>query len=217
MKSDVQIKSDVEAELAWDPIVEEARVGVIVHDGIVALAGTLRTHAEKRAAERAALRVGGVQGVTVALRVELLSGHARGDDDIVQACQHALVWNTMVPHGAVKIMVEKGHVTLSGDVEWAYQRTAAETAVCDLLGVVAVANLVRVKSRVHASDIRQGIRAALERQAGRDAERVEVRVEGPCVVLSGRVRNWAEREAALAAAWAAPGVSEVVNEVVVGP
>jgi len=217
MKSDLQIKSDVEAELAWDPMIDAARVGVSVHDAVVALTGTLASHAEKLAVERAAQRVGGVQGVTVDLRVQPAPGFERADADIVKACQHALAWSAKVPQESVKVQVEKGRVTLVGDVEWAYQRDAAEMAVCDLLGVVAVTNLVHVRARPMATDIHAGIRAALERQADRDAQRVDVRVDGSCVMLSGRVRTWADREAALAAAWAAPGVTQVVNEVVVRP
>jgi len=217
MKNDAQIKSHVEEELVWDPEVEEARVGVSVREGVVELSGTVGSHAEKLAAERAALRVSGVQGVTTALRVQSRPGSERADADIVQACQHALAWNARVPDDAVKVRVEHGHVTLVGEVDWGYQSQAAEMAVCDLLGVVAVVNQLRVKQRVGASDIRSGIRLALERQADRDAERIDVRVEGPCVVLSGRTRTWADREAALAAAWAAPGVTEVVNEIVVRP
>jgi len=217
MKSDVQIRSHVEEELAWDPEVEETRVGVSVCDGVVELSGTLGSHAEKRAAERAALRVSGVQGVTTAIRVESKPGLERADADIVRACQHALAWSARVPDDAVKVRVEHGHVTLVGEVDWGYQSLAAEMAVCDLLGVVAVVNQLRVKQRIGAADIHAGIRQALERQADRDAARIDVRVEGPCVVLSGRTRTWADREAALAAAWAAPGVAEVVNQIVVRP
>jgi len=217
MKSDAQIKADVEAELAWDPVVDEAHVGVSVRDAVVELGGTLGSHAEKQAAERAALRVSGVQGVTLAIRVTPRPGFERSDADIVQACQHALAWSSQVPEGAVKVQVEKGHVTLVGEVDWAYQRKAAETAVWHLLGVVAVINEVRVKPRVVATDIRAGIQRALERQADREARRIDVRVNGTCVALAGRVRTWAEREAALASALAAPGVTEVVNEIVVGP
>jgi len=217
MKSDVQIKADVEEELAWDPVVDEAHVGVSVRNAVVELAGTLGSYAEKLAAERAALRVSGVQGVALAIRVAPRPGFERTDADIVQACQHALAWNSQVPEGAVKVQVEKGHVTLVGEVDWAYQRKASETAVCHLLGVVALVNEVRLKSRAAASDIRAGIQRALERQADREARRIDVHVTGTCVALAGRVRTWAEREAALAAALAAPGVTEVVNEIVVGP
>ena len=217
MKSDAQIKSDVEAELEWDPLVDAAHVGVSVRDAVVELTGTLGSHAERLAAERAALRVGGVQGVTVALRVAPPAGCERADADVVKACQHALAWTADVPEGMVRLRVEKGRVTLVGDVDWAYQRQAAEMAVCDLLGVVAVVNELRVRGRPAETDIRAGIRAALERQADRDAERIDVHVDGSCVMLSGRARTWAEREAALAAAWSAAGVTQVVNEVVVRP
>ncbi|HEY8973917.1 MAG TPA: BON domain-containing protein [Burkholderiaceae bacterium] len=217
MKSDVQIKADVEEELAWDPVVDEAHVGVSVHDAVVELTGTLGSHAEKMAAEHAALRVSGVQGVTLAISVAPRAGFERADADIVQACQHALAWSSRVPEGAVRVQVEKGHVTLVGEVDWAYQRKAAETAVWDLLGVVSVVNEIRVRSRVGAADIRAGIQRALERQADREARRIDVHVDGSCVALAGRTRTWAEREAAVAAAWAAPGVTRVVNEIVVGP
>jgi osmotically-inducible protein OsmY len=217
MKSDVQIKAEVEEELAWDPLVDEAHVGVSVRDAVVELSGTVGSHAEKVAAERAALRVSGVQGATLAIRVSPRPGSERSDADIVRACQHALTWSSRVPDGAVKVQVEKGHVTLVGEVDWPYQRKAAEMAVWDLLGVVAVVNEVRVKAQVGVSDIRAGIQRALERQADREARRIEVRVDGSCVALTGRTRTWAEREAAVVAAWSAPGVAQVVDEIVVGP
>jgi len=217
MKSDAQIKADIEEELAWDPVVDEAHVGVSVRDAVVELTGTLGSHAEKTAAEHAALRVSGVQGVTLAIRVAPRPGFERADADIVQACQHALAWSSRVPDGAIKVQVEKGHLTLVGEVDWAYQRQAAEEAVSNLLGVVSVVNEVRVRSKAAAADIRAGIQRALERQADREAARIQVLVDGACVALAGRTRTWAEREAAVMAAWAAPGVDRVVNQIVVGP
>lgn len=217
MKSDAQIKADVEEELAWDPVVDEAAVGVSVRDAVVELSGTLGSWAEKLAAERAALRVGGVQGVALAIRVQPRPGAERSDADIVQACQHALAWSARLPEGAVKVLVEHGRVTLSGDVDHHGQRLAAEAAVAELMGVVAVVDEVRVRPPAGDTDIRAGIRQALQRQADRDARRIDVHVDGTRVALSGRARTWADREAAVAAAWAAPGVTQVVNEIVVQP
>jgi osmotically-inducible protein OsmY len=215
MKTDALLKNDVLDELAWDPVVKSTDVGVIVKDGIVTLAGTLASYAEKFAAERAAQRVGGVKGLVVQLEVQLPTQHERTDADIALAAERALAWSTLVPAGQVQVMVEKGHVTLGGEVGWEYQRAAAERTVRELLGVTGLTNLVRLAPQVQPAQLQQGIHDALARQADREAQKIQVAVSGSTVTLTGRVHSWAERDAAMGAAWAAPGVAAIVNEIVV--
>ena len=217
MKNDDLLKSEVNDELSWDPEVKSTDIGVIVKDGVVTLTGTLSSYAEKFAAERAVQRIAGVRGLAVELKVRLPASHERTDADIAFAVERAIEWNTLVPAGRVKVMVERGHVTLSGEVGWAYQREAAERAVRELFGVTDIANLVRITPEVKPSELDKGIHDALARQADRQARRIDVTVDGSTVRLSGRVHSWAERDAAAGAVWAAPGVATIVNDIVVGP
>ena len=214
MKSDMQIKKDIQDELVWDPAVNATDVGVIVKDGVVTLTGHLATFAEKHAAERAAQRVSGVKAVAVEIDVRLSSSNTRGDADIAVAVNHALAWNVAIPNESIQTKVEKGWVNLSGEVEWDFQRRAAERAVRDLVGVTGVTNLVKVRPPVSHADIQQSIEGALTRQAEREARHLQVIVDGSRVTLKGKVHSWAERRAAQGAAWSAPGVTQVTNELV---
>lgn len=215
MKSDTQIRDDVLAELRWDPAVNPTDVGVIVKDGNVTLTGHLSSFAQKYAAERAVQRVIGVRGVAVELDVRLPSSHQRTDAEIAAAVERAIEWHTLIPTEKVHPKVEKGWVTLSGEAEWDYQRRAAEGAVRNLLGVTGVTNLITVKPRVKADIVEGRIREALERQANREAKKIEVGVAGTAVTLRGKVHSLAERHAAQGAAWSAPGVTRVINDILV--
>ncbi|HZF84835.1 MAG TPA: BON domain-containing protein [Burkholderiaceae bacterium] len=215
MKSDTQIRDDVLAELRWDPAVNPTDVGVIVKDGNVTLTGHLSSFAQKYAAERAVQRVIGVRGVAVELDVRLPSSHQRTDAEIAAAVERAIEWHTLIPTDKVHPKVEKGWVTLSGEAEWDYQRRAAEGAVRNLLGVTGVTNLITVKPRVKADIVEGRIREALERQADREAKKIEVGVAGTAVTLRGKVHSLAERHAAQGAAWSAPGVTRVINDILV--
>lgn len=212
MKTDAQLKKDVLDELSWEPAVNASEVGVIVKDGVVTLTGHLATYAEKYAAERAAQRVSGVKAVAVEIQVRLSPSYKRSDTDIAAAAQRALDWNVVVPDGKVQPKVENGWITLNGDVDWEYQRKAAERAVRDLFGVVGVTNLVKVKPHLSSTDIEKNIHDALQRQAEREAKQVDVVVDGAKVTLRGKVHSWNDRRAVQNAAWSAPGVSGVVNE-----
>jgi osmotically-inducible protein OsmY len=212
MKSDSQLKKDVQAELEWDPVINATHVGVAVADGVVTLAGHLDSYAEKYAAERAAQRVEGVKAVAVELDVKLIAGHKRSDAEIGAAVESALRWNSLVPDDRVKVMVEHGWVTLSGELDWDYQRDQAMKAVRLLTGVLGVTNNMSLKQQVAPSNITQRIQSALQRQAEREAKGIEVIVSGHTVTLKGQVHSWAERRAAQGAAWSAPGISSVVDQ-----
>jgi len=215
MKTDAQLQKDILLELSWDPAVKCTDVGVIVKEGVVTLTGDLTTYAEKHAVERAVQRVRGVRAMAVDMHVRLVPALERNDADIALAAERALEWNVLVPDNGIQIVIESGRLTLSGEVAWAYEREAAEQSVRDLIGVVHVTNLITVKPTVRTDSVERGIRDALERQAERDAEHIQVTVTGSVVTLRGKVRSWSEHTAAQGAALAAPGVSAVVNELTV--
>lgn len=215
MKTDTQLRNDIQAELNWAPDVKTSDIGVIVKDGVVTLTGHLASHAEKYAVERAAQRVHGVKALAIELTVKLPFDNQRTDADIAQAAERALEWNVLVPDEKIRPMVEEGWLTLNGEVEWDYQRSAAENAVRDLMGVTGVSNLVKVKPKVSPADVEKKIHEALSRQADREARQLAIAVDGSQVTLRGTVHSWTERDAVQGAAWATPGVSMVVNDLLV--
>ncbi|QRF62903.1 BON domain-containing protein [Variovorax paradoxus] len=215
MKTDTQLRDDIQAELAWAPDVKSSDIGVIVKDGVVTLTGHLAHYAEKYAIERAVQRVHGVKALAVELTVKLPFDNQRTDADIALAAERALEWNVLVPDGKIRPMAEKGWLTLTGEVELEYQRSAAEIAVRNLMGVTGVSNLVKVKPKVTPADVEKKIHEALSRQAEREANKLSITVDGSQVTLRGTVHSWTERDAVQGAAWATPGVSVVVNDLFV--
>ncbi|EJL76425.1 BON domain-containing protein [Variovorax sp. Varisp85] len=215
MKTDTQLRNDIQAELNWAPDVKTSDIGVIVKDGVVTLTGHLASYAEKYAVERAVQRVHGVKALAIELSVKLPFDNQRTDADIAMAAERALEWNVLVPDDKIHPMVEKGWLTLNGEVEWDYQRSAAESAVCNLMGVTGVSNLVKVKPKVSPADIEKKIHDALSRQADREARQLAITVSGSQVTLRGTVHSWTERDAVQGAAWATPGVTVVVNDLLV--
>lgn len=214
MKTDLQLKQDVTDELNWDPAIDAAAIGVEVRQGVVTLSGHLRSYAEKVAAERVAQRVRGVRAVVVDLEV-LIPGEFR-DEEIAAAARNMLQWHVHVPSEQIHVTVEKGCVTLTGIVEWGYQRRLAERVVAQLRGVTAVTNQIGVKPGVAPADLHARITAALKRHAEREARHIEILVERDAVTLKGKVDSLLEREAAVGAAWSAPGVSRVIDDLHVG-
>lgn len=215
MKTDSELKKDVLAELLWDPLIAETKVGVTVNEGVVTLTGHLDTYAEKVAAKRAAERVSGVKAIAVELDVIPAGIHQRSDTEIALAVEHALSWNTSVPQDRVKVAVEKGWVTLTGDLDWNFQRRAVERMVRPLKGVVGITDNIQLKTLPIPIKLQERIQDALTRQAMREARRIDVSVEGSEVTLRGHVHSWAERNAAEGATWSAPGVVRVNNQLTV--
>ncbi|HZO20110.1 MAG TPA: BON domain-containing protein [Gemmatimonadaceae bacterium] len=216
MKTDAQLQRDVIEELKWDPSVGRGEIGVAARDGVVTLSGQVDTYAQKYAAEAAAKRVGGVRAVAEDLLVQPPLTSTRTDTDIAHAALAAIRWDTEVPQDALTLRVENGWITLEGEVEWNYQKSAAERAVRYLTGVRGLTNLIVVRPDVSVSELRNKIEEALKRSAALDAKHIEVEAHEGSVVLSGKVRSWAERVDAERAAWSAPGVSNVEDRILIG-
>jgi osmotically-inducible protein OsmY len=212
MKTDSQLQQDVTAELKWEPSVHAARIGVEVKDGVVTLAGQVDSYAEKWNAERAAQRVSGVKALATEIQVQLSGLSQRTDADIAGAVENVLEWTASLPAGAIKVMVEGGWVTLTGDVDWKYQKQAAAESVRYLMGVIGVSDQIGIKPSLSAAGVKSDIEAALQRSVIADARKISVGVQGSEVTLSGTVHNWAERETATNSAWGTPGVRNVVDK-----
>jgi osmotically-inducible protein OsmY len=219
MKTDEQLQQDVMNELQWDPSVKAAEIGVHVKDGVVTLSGYVDSYSRKWAADRAAARVFGVKSVAEEIEVKLAGSLRRPDESIARAASNALEWDVSVPHDRVKVQVQNGLVTLSGEVDWWYQKNAAESAVRHLTGVVSVSNGITIKPEIKQldDDVKDKIESAFQRNAVLDARRIRVETYGGKVILRGSVRSYAEREQIQWAAWAAPGVSEVESYITINP
>lgn len=211
MRSDDEIRDDIIAELEWDPKIESTEIGVTVKDGAVTLMGGVESYAEKLAAEQAAKRVRGVRAIAEEIKVRLPSDRSVTDDDIAERIAHVLEWNTGIPDNNIQAEVRNGFVTLTGEVEWNYQREAAKDLIAGIKGVSAVSNMIKVSSRVAKTDITREIARALQRNADLEASRIKVDVDGGKVTLSGDVKAWYERKLVEDAVWAAPGVTQVTD------
>ena len=218
VKTDATIKRDVLAEMKWDPAVSETDVGVEVDDGIVTLSGTVDRYAKKLAAERAVLRVQGVRALAEDIEINVYNGGLASDTEIAARVVDALESDPSIPENRVKVRLENGRVTLTGSLDWQYQRARAEAGVRHLPGVTKIHNDITISQpSVSATEIRSGIEQAFARYARVDAGKISVAVEGTHLTLSGSVSSWAEREAAVTAAWRARGVMSVTNLIKVNP
>lgn len=212
-RTDEQIQRDVLAELQWDSRVQPNEVGIRVKSGIVALSGHVDSYYKKWAAEEAVLRVRGVVAVASELEVKLPSSSERTDEEIAAAAVRAIESDALLGAKNVQIAVDKGWITIRGEVDWNFQKEDAERVLRRLWGVKGVTNLTTVKLRPAPTELKDEIEKALVRTAQLDAQKISVDVQGPKVVLHGTVRSWAEREEAERAAWLAPGVTQVDNRV----
>jgi len=213
MSDDMRLQQWVSDELAFEPRVDAAHIGVSVRNGVVTLSGRVNSFAEKFAAEEATRRVKGVTAVAQELEVHLPSDKKTDDAEIAERLVRMLNWDVLIPHGRITVKVERGYVTLGGEVEWHYQRTEAEANARKLSGVKAVINDIRVQPVIHPENVKSRIHAALERNAATEADRVSVDVTGTRVTLTGKVNAWTERETIERAAWSVPGVTEVDDRI----
>ena len=213
-KTDKQLQQDVEEELRWDPKVNSAKIGVTVDQGAVTLSGTIDTYAEKWAAEDATKRVFGVRIVAQDLKVKVLNDHKHSDSDIAAALLRAFKWDVYIP-STVTARVQNGMVTLEGQVTWNYERDAADRACRYLMGVTTIINDITLKPEANAAQVKEKVEAALQRQATKDANSIHVDTSGSKVTLTGHASSWAIIGDATSAAWAAPGVTQVVDRLTV--
>jgi osmotically-inducible protein OsmY len=213
MSYDNELKSAVLAELKWEPSVDAAHIGVTAKDGVITLMGHVGSFVEKYAAEMATGRVKGVKAVAEEIEVRLPFSIKHDDEAIATAAVNRLTWNSSVPRDAIKVKVEKGWVTLTGTVEWSYQKNAAAQDLRWLAGVVGVSNNITIKPRVNTANISDDITHALHRSWFFDPQTVFVTADGGKVKLTGTVDTWYDRQTAGATAWAAPGTTAVENDI----
>jgi osmotically-inducible protein OsmY len=217
MRSDTELHDDVLAELRWDQRLREKDIAVAVREGVVTLAGTVESYAQRYASERAVERVKGVRAIVNDLAVKLPGGAERSDADIAHAALDAMRWDIEIPHDRITVKVTDGWVTLEGEVQWYFQKDSAERAVGHLAGVKGVSNLLLVSPSPAPSNIKQRIKETFKRQAELDADHITVETAEHKVVLKGNVESLAEKRAAERAAWNSPGVTRVDNQLRVGP
>jgi len=216
VKMDTELQRDIMNELKWEPTIHAAEIGVSVKDGVVTLNGDVDSYSKKWAIDRAVRRVLGVKAVAGEIKVSLPVSYKRTDEDVARSATNVLNWNFLVPNDRVKVRVQDGLITLTGDVDWYYQKEHAENAVRHLIGVVGVSNSITIKPKVptvKAFEVKNGIEDALKRNARllRDAEKIQVEISGTKVILRGSVGSWADFDEAGYAAYCAPGVSQVEN------
>lgn len=216
-RDDLAIRHDVLSELDWDPRFDSRNIGVAVKNGVVALSGHVGSYAQRQAAEEAAQAVAGVTAVANDIVIELGFEANRTDAEIAEAAVAALEGNVSVPARDIRVLVRDGWVTLSGEVGMWYQKNAAQAAVANLRGIKGITNNVTIRSFVSAAEIKGKIQDAIRRRAQTDADNIQVKAEAGAVTLEGQVSSWAQRQQAEMAAWQAPGVSQVIDNLVVRP
>jgi osmotically-inducible protein OsmY len=217
MRTDAILKTEVLNELKWWPNVNEAHIGVTATDGVVALTGHVAHYSEKLAAEDAAKGVYGVKGLANDIQVEMLGSHKQSDSDIAAGALSAMALDYQIPNDKIQVIVKDGWITLKGQVEWQFQKDAASRCVRNLRGVSMVSNEITITPLTKWIDVKSKIEDALRRNADLESRRISVVTDGSAVTLRGSVASWSERSAAFWAAWSAPGVTSVENELVITP
>jgi osmotically-inducible protein OsmY len=217
MKTDANVRTDVEKELEWDPRFDARDVGVAVKGGVVTLSGHVGSFAERWAAQDAAQLVSGVKAIANEIAVKLPTSAQRSDTELAQAALDALALNSSVPAGDIKVTVQGGWVTVSGQVSFWHQKQAVETTLRQLRGVMGLLNDIQLKPRASALDVQSRIEETFRRHAQLDADKIRVKVADGTVTLEGEVQSWRERNEAELAAWAAPGVLGIKDKLTIRP
>jgi osmotically-inducible protein OsmY len=212
MKTDVEIKNDVLEELTWQPNVDETQIGVVVEDGVVTLNGVVNNYSKKLAAEKAAKSVEGVKAVALDIEVKYGIDFKKTDKEIAKAIVDAFEWNSSIPEDEIKIKVENGWVYLTGEVQWEYQKNAAKKAIEGLVGVRGINNSITLKNTIKPKEVKSQIKRAFHRMATLDSNDIIIETHGNTVTLRGKVHSIKEKEDAEIAAYKAPGVFDVKNE-----
>lgn len=215
MKTDSNLQFDVLEELKWEPGIDHEKIGVSVDMGVVALSGIVTSYAEKLLAESTARRVKGVRAIAEDITVRYPFDAKTSDAEIAKRVADLLQWDPLVPDDKINVTVENGVVRLRGDVEWNYQKELAFKDASKIGGVVRIDNWIQVSPSVNTADVRERIEQAFERQADLETEKIHVRAEGQKVILEGKVSSWSKRNIAERAAWAAPGVTQIEDKLLV--
>jgi osmotically-inducible protein OsmY len=215
MSTDIQLKQAVLAELTWEPRVNAAHIGVMAKAGVITLSGHVENFEEKYAAEKAVRRVRGVKAIAEEIDVQLPFERERGEDAIAEAAIDRLAWDVSIPRDTIMVKVEEGWITLAGEIDWHYQKEAAEQDIRRLSGVIGVSNQTTIKPRVNTKNISDDIVHALHRSWFFDPQTIKVTADGGKVRLSGTANSWHERQVAASTAWAAPGTIAVENNITV--
>lgn len=214
--NDKQLQESVIDELDWEPSVNASHIGVTASNGVVTLSGHVPTYWEKRTAERAAQRVKGVKAIVEQIKVQLSGEDRWADDTIAERALQRLASDASVPKDRITLKVEDGWVTLTGEVNWHFQKTAAEHDVQNVTGVTGLTNHIAIKPQVQSFEVREKVAKALARTAALDAAAISIQTDDGSVTLRGKVHSWSERRLVENAAWSAPGVTEVKDKITIG-
>lgn len=215
MKSDSALRQDILDELDFEPAIDPNDIGVAVEDGIVSLSGHVPSYPQKMIVERVVSRVKGVKGLAEEIEVRFPGSIGVSDDEIAKRAVDVLEWSTLVPDDRVQVKVQNGWLTLTGVLDWHYQKTGAAEALKGIRGVTGISNRIELRPRVSSLDVKQRIESALRRSAHLEASGIRVNIDGNKVILEGRVKAWSERRLAERAAWATPGVTAVDDRLTV--
>lgn len=214
-KTDIELEQDVKDKLVFEPSIDDSKIHVSIKNSIVTLFGVVSSLFEKTIAERTIRSVTGVKGVANELQVDLDAKYKRTDTDIATAAVDALSWDVAIPNDAVQVIVENGHVTLNGNVNWWYQRNSAEKVIRNLIGIKSVNNQIIIQPSIKTKDIKSKIMQEFQRNASIDAKKIAVEIDGNKVILKGNVSSWPEIKEATRAAWSVPGVTHVDNQLII--